>query len=310
MTHSHPILDNTSIKNQRLMRLSTYITVAGVSSIILAKTFGWFITESVTMLASLVDSLLDICVSIMNLLAVHYALQPPDHEHRFGHGKVEDIAVFSQAVFFALSGVFVIYAAIQRFFSPNEQVISAGKFGVEILLISIVITIGIIAFQRYVMRRAKSNVIEADSLHYFVDFLTNGCAILGIIITSYWELPIFDNITAILISIYIIYNAMKLFRKAFNNLMDHELDEDQRQIIIKVIKSNNNILGFHDLKTRYAGAKPFIQFHLELDGNMSLKCAHNISIEIEQALLVKFPNAEIIIHQDPEGIVEVVTYTD
>ncbi len=310
MIHHHPVLDSKSLENQRLMRLSTYITVAGVSLIIVAKIFGWFVTESVTILASLVDSLLDICVSIMNLLAVHYALQPPDHEHRFGHGKVEDIAVFSQAVFFALSGVFVIYTATQRFFTPNEQVVSAGQFGIEILLFSIIITIIIIAFQRYVMRRAKSNVIEADSLHYFVDFLTNGCAILGIMITAYWKLPIFDNITAILISLYIVYNATKLFRKAFNNLMDHELGEDERQIIINVIRSHKNILGFHDLKTRYAGVKPFIQFHLELDENILLKQAHNISIEIEQALLARFPNAEIIIHQDPEGVVEVVTYTD
>ncbi len=310
MIHHHPTLDSKSLENQRLMRLSTYITVVGVSLIIVAKIFGWFVTESVTMLASLVDSLLDICVSIMNLLAVHYALQPPDHEHRFGHGKVEDIAVFSQAVFFALSGVFVIYEAIQRFFTPNEQVVSSGPFGIEILLFSIAITIVIIAFQRYVMRRAKSNVIEADSLHYFVDFLTNGCAIFGIMITAYWNLPIFDNITAILISLYIVYNATKLFRKAFNNLMDHELGEDERQIIINVIKSHKNILGFHDLKTRYAGVKPFIQFHLELNENMLLKQAHNISIEVEKSLLAKFPNAEIIIHQDPEGVVEIVTYTD
>ena len=120
----------------------------------------------------------------------------------------------------------------------------------------------------------------------------------------------FDNITAIAISVYIIINALKLFRKAFNNLMDHELDEQERQVIIEVIKAHKEILGFHDLKTRYAGIKPFIKFHLELDENMTLKQAHMISIEVEKEILAKIPNAEIIIHPDPEGIDEDISYKD
>ena len=296
--------------NQKLMRLSTYVTVGGVCFIIIAKIFGWFLTESVTMLASLVDSLLDACVSVMNLLAVHYALQPPDHEHRFGHGKIEDIAVFCQSVFFGLSGVFLIFTAIHRFFALDANVAKGGREGIAILLFSIIITFIIISFQHYVMRRTKSNVIEADSVHYLVDFLTNICAIVGIVVATYWQLPMFDNITAIAISIYIIITSLKLFRKAFNKLMDHELDEQERQLIIEVIKSHKEILGFHDLKTRYAGIKPFIQFHLELNQNMTLKQAHMISIEIEKEILAKIPNAEIIIHQDPEGIDEDISYKD
>lgn len=295
---------------QRLMKLSTYITVGGVFLIILVKIFGWFATESVTMLASLVDSLLDICVSIMNLLALHYALQPADHEHRFGHGKAEDIAVFSQAVFFALSGVFLIFIAAERFFYPNEYILHSGKLGIEILIFSTFITLLIVLFQHYVMRRAKSNVIEADALHYFTDFMTNIAAIIGIFIAMHYQIPAFDSIAAISISIYIIFNAIKLFKKALNNLMDHELGEKERQIIIEIIKSHSEVNGFHDLKTRYSGVKSFIQFHLELDENMSLRQAHIIAIEIEQAILEKIPNAEIIIHQDPEGVDENVSYID
>jgi ferrous-iron efflux pump FieF len=312
MTHSHHSLSpkHQDSHSQKLMKLSTYVTVGGVTLVIIAKLWGWFITDSVTMLASLVDSLLDICVSIMNLLTVHYALQPPDHEHRFGHGKAEDIAVFSQATFFGLSGVFLIFTSIQRIFTPSEQIISASYEGIAILLFSIAITLIIVLFQYYVMRRAKSSVIEADSIHYLTDFLTNICAIVGIIVTTHWHLPIFDSLTAIAIAIYIIVNAIKMFKRAFNNLMDHELDEKDRQLIIETIKSHQKILGFHDLKTRYAGVKPFIQFHLELDENMTLKEAHIIGQEIEQAILAKIPNAEIIIHQDPEGIDEDIAYKD
>lgn len=311
-THSHHSITKglPSEQNQKLMKLSTYITVSGVSLIIIVKIFGWFATDSVTILASLIDSLLDICVSIMNLSALHYALRPADHEHRFGHGKAEDIAVFSQAVFFILSGIFLIFTATKRFFNPSELVLGSGPLSIEILIFSMVITLLIVMFQYYVMKRAKSHVIEADSLHYLTDFLSNFSAIIGIGIATYYKIPAFDNITAIAIAIYIIFNASKLFKRAFNNLMDHEMADDEKQMIIDIIKSHVKVNGFHDLKTRYAGIKPFIQVHLELKANMTIKEAHIIAHEIEHAILLKIPNAEIIIHQDPEGVDEEVSYLD
>lgn len=296
--------------SNKLVKLSTYVTVAGVSLVIVAKLCGWFMTNSITMLASLIDSLLDICVSIMNLITVHYSLQPPDHEHRFGHGKAEDIAVFAQASFFGFSGVFLIFTSVKRLFTPEEQIINASSEGIAILVFSMVITLGIVLFQHYVMKRAKSNVIEADSMHYITDFLTNICAIIGILVATYWHFAIFDSIIAIAIAIYIIVNAIRMFKRAFNNLMDHELDEQDRQMIIESIKAHGQVLGFHDLKTRYSGVKPFIQFHLELDENITLKRAHIIAIEVEKDILSKIPNAEIIIHQDPEGIDEYISYKD
>ena len=181
----------------------------------------------------------------------------------------------------------------------DHHAIQSSTEGIYILIYSIVITLIIVLFQHYVMRRAKSNVIKADSLHYITDFLTNICAIIGIIIATNWNFPLFDNLTASAIAIYIIFIAFGMFKKAFNNLMDHEMDENDRQKIISILNYNKNILGFHDLKTRYAGVKPFIQFHLEMDGNLSLLEAHNISDQIATELMKHFPKAEIIIHQDP-----------
>ena len=309
-THPNPHSNNRELSNQKLLRLSTYITVIGVSTIIIAKLYGWFITDSVTMLASLVDSLLDICVSIMNLITIHYSLQPPDHEHRFGHQKAEDLAVFSQAFFFGLSGIYLIFSSLTRAFIHDHSPIQSSTEGICILIYSIVITLIIVLFQHYVMRRAKSNVIKADSLHYITDFLTNICAIIGIIIATNWNFPLFDSLTASVIALYIIFTAFSMFKKAFNNLMDHEMEESDRQIIIAIISSHKNILGFHDLKTRYAGVKPFIQFHIELAENITLKTAHTIAIEVEKKILEKFPNAEIICHQDPEGDKDHFHYKD
>ena len=306
-TANKEIRDNA---NNKLMRLSTYFTVFGVFLIIIAKLYGWFATESVTMLASLTDSLLDICVSIMNLITVHYSLKPADHEHRFGHGKAEDLAVFIQSSFFGVSGLYLIFASLERLLEPAKQLVGHSSIGIATMVFSIFITLVILSFQHYVMKRVNSNVIKADSLHYLTDLLTNIVAIIGIFLVTYWNIPMFDSIAALAIALYIIVVALKMFKKAFNNLMDHELDEKDRELIIKIIKSHKQVLGFHDFKTRYAGNKPFIQFHLEMDENMPFKQTHKIAIEIEQMILEKIPNAEIIIHQDPEGVEEKVFYKD
>lgn len=299
-----------NLKNQKLLKSSTYITIVGVSLIVIAKLYGWLMSDSVTLLASLVDSLLDTCVSIMNLVALHYALIPADQEHRFGHGKAEDIAVFLQSIFFVSSGVFLIYEANSRLFSTNVKVMDETIVGISVLLFSIVITAVIVLFQHYVMRRVKSNVIAADSLHYVTDFMMNITAILGIAITSYFAIPAYDSITAILISIYIIYNAIKMFRKAFKNLMDHEFDEGEKNMIIEAVKSHKKVKGFHDLKTRYSGTKPLIQLHIELDKDISLMSAHHIVSEVEKLIHQNMPDAEIIIHTDPEGVDEKIYYKD
>jgi len=306
---------NNSISNKisnsdKILKTSTYITVSGVSLIILVKIMGWFMTSSVIILASLVDSLLDVCVSTMNLLAVHYSLRPADNKHRFGHGKIEDLAVFSQAVFFGLSGIGLIMAAIQRFYNPHDSVVETSSISMWIMSFSIVVTVVIISFQYYALSKSKSNVIKADSMHYFSDFLTNIMALIGIFVTSHWKIPSIDSVTAIGIAVYIIYNAYKLLITSFNNLLDQELDEEQRQIIIEILNSHKEVISFHDLKTRRVGAKPFIQFHIVLDSEMKLKKSHNIVTDLEEQVMKKIPDAEIIIHQDPEGVEEEVSYVD
>lgn len=298
------------MEKENLTRLSTYLTVFCASLIVIAKLYGWWITSSVTMLASLLDSVLDICFSIMNLIAVHFALQPPDHEHRFGHGKAEDIAVFVQSSFFGFSGLFIIFNAIIQLFQPEINIEKSSSAGINILLLSIFITGIMVIFQKYIIRRTGSHVLEADSLHYMTDFITNLAAIIGIYFASKYNLTFIDSLTAIAIAFYIIYNAIKMFRRSFNNLMDRELDEDKRQAIIEIIKANDKIIGFHDFKTRCSGSMIFIQFHLEFKRQISLVEAHRIETEIAEKILHKFPSAELIIHLDPEGEDENIMYVD
>lgn len=288
-------LDHTH--HSHLPKLAIYYSVTCSLIIIVAKTIGWLLSDSVSVFASLADSFLDIAASLINLFALNYAIQPPDNEHRFGHGKAEDLAVFTQASFFAISGLFVAVAAIKRFIKP--VIIEQSNIAIFIMVFSILVTTGLVLFQRHVIKSTKSTVVEADHLHYFTDLLSNVATLATLIIASYFHFPIIDTIFAFAISLYIIWGSIKLFKKAIDNLLDHEFPDEEKAIIDKIIKSHPQIINFHDLKTRYSGKKPFIQFALEMNGEISLRKAHDLAHEVEHELLKEFPDAEIIIHQAP-----------
>ena len=290
----------------RLIRFVSILSVIVASVVLGLKIFAFVLTESVAILASLIDSALDVSVSIMNFLAIKYSLEPPDDRHRFGHEKIQDLAIFAQAIFFFGSGIFTIISALQHVVLGVE--IQDQFLGSAIMLMSIVITLLLIIVQSYVIRITDSNIIKADKLHYTTDFFTNSAVVIGVYFST--EYPIIDILLGTLIALYIIYGAYKLFTDAIKRLIDEEFDDDERQQIIDIIKKFKDVKGLHDLKTRKAGNKPFIQFHLELDSKMSLVESHNISDKISDMIEKEFTGGEIIIHQDPEGIDEEVQYKE
>lgn len=284
-----------------LMRRATYASVTVAALIILAKLMAWIVTDSLSMLSTLVDSMLDILVSLINMAAVHYALKPADDDHRFGHGKAEDIASFAQAAFIAGSALFITIEAITRLVSPH--VVEHPRLGIIVMLYSIVLTVALLIFQRYVVLRTKSIVISADSLHYKTDLLVNIAVIMALL--GSMHMHYIDTLIALIIAAYIFKSAWEIGREAFNKLMDKELDEPTRDRIKAIILEHKHAKGLHDLRTRYSGMQLFIQFHLELDGEMTLHEVHHVSDEIEARILADFPNAEVTIHEDPEGVEEV-----
>lgn len=297
MSHNHSNLNSIS-NNNKLLVFSTYYSILSVLIIVTLKLIGWLKTDSISILASLVDSLLDLITSVINMVALKYALQPPDNEHRFGHNKAEDLSGFVQAAFFGVSGIFILGNCIRRFLIP--QVISHDSLGLSIMIISTIITLFLVIFQMYVLKKNTSNIIEADHLHYKSDLLLNISVVASIVAGGYFNNNLIDPALGLLISLYIIASSWKLLKKSFKNLMDEEFDDHEKQKIIQAINLHNEILSIHDLKTRYAGSKPFIQFHLVMNGEITLSKAHDISEKIEISLLKIFPEAEIIIHQDPE----------
>ena len=283
----------------RLMRLATMASVAVALVLIVAKTAAWWMTDSVALLSTLVDSLLDAAASLLTLFAVHHAVQPADAEHRFGHGKAEALASLGQAAFVTGSGVLVFAEAVRRFVDPKP--VGYEYVGIGVMVFSIVLTLALVLLQQRVIRRTGSLAVSGDALHYVGDILTNGSVIVALVINLLWGWRLADAIFAIAIVGYLLWNAWQIGRKALDQLMDRELSDADRERIIAIAKAHPETRAVHDLRTRRAGLLTFIQLHLELDPAMPLVRAHEISDAIEAEIHAAYPNAEVIIHQDPAG---------
>lgn len=288
---------NNFSPDKALLEKVQYTSIFVAIIICAIKSYTLISTDSAALAASLVDSLMDVTSSIINLVAIKIALMPPDHNHRFGHNKIEDLAVFGQSIFIFLSGIYAFYSSAMHFFHRN--IIENTTYGIAAMVVCSVITVGLVIFQSIVIKKTQSSIIKADKLHYLSDLLTNLVVIVSLLFGNI--LLGLDAVLGVLISSYVIYGAYGLFIGAMKNLIDEEFSDEDRQKIINIISKYDNVLGVHDIKTRYAGNKPFIQFHIELAENMKLVDAHKISDQITDDINKVFEGAEIIIHQDPFG---------
>ena len=292
---------SVSADHARLMRLATRAALAVALSLALAKAVAWWLSGSVSLLAGLTDSLLDGAASLINLLAVHYALQPADEDHRYGHGKAEALAGLGQSVFISVSALLVGAQAIDRLLHP--QPITAQLLGIAVMLISLAATAGLLLFQRHVVKQTGSTAIRADSLHYRSDLLLNGSILLALALSAQ-GLERVDAIFGMGIGLYILWSAIGIAREALAILMDTELPPEQSSRMHELACRGPGVLGAHDLRTRVSGTRWFVQLHLELPGTLSLSEAHRLCEAVEQAIREEFPRAEVLVHADPEEVVK------
>lgn len=303
--HHHSVFLHGKPVPERHRTLKSWATYASVSvgfMLVVLKIYGWYLTDSVGLLSSLADSFLDLVSSIINLFAVRHAMQPADSAHRFGHGKMESLAALIQSIIIILSSVLIISEAVDHIRHP--QPITQPLIGLYIMVISIVCGSLLVLFQLHVIRVTKSIAIKADSVHYQSDLYINGAIIIALGFAYWLGWNWMDPLFGLLISLYIIYTAIHILKDALNVLMDEELPEAERQKIIDIMMSHPKAVGFHQLRTRSSGTGEFIQVHLELVKTLSFEQSHVIAHEVEAMILVEYPQAEVIIHQDPEGAME------
>jgi cation diffusion facilitator family transporter len=285
-------------------RLTARITVLSVSCaavLIVLKVAAWHASGSIATLASLADSALDLLASLATFAAVRYAVAPPDQEHRYGHGKAEAFGSLIQAGLVFASAALVGQEAIQHILHPEPLANEGWAFAV--MVVSTVLTGLLILAQTRVLKKAASVAVSGDRAHYLADLGSNMVALLGIglsVLVGPWV----DAAAGLVVTAWLVWGAISVFRHASVELMDHELPQRARDRILALAQADPRILDIHGLRTRASGPYVHIQMHAAVPGHISLEEAHQILVACENRLLEGFPAADILIHADPEGRAE------
>lgn len=284
---------------QRLMRLATVASMSTALILIVAKFAAWRLTDSVSMLSSLVDTSLDLVSSMVTFLAVRQSLVPADDNHRFGHGKAEGLAGLIQAGFIAASGCALLVAIVERLGDP-KQVREEG-IGLAVSALAIGLTLCLVTFQKYVVRRSGSLAINADMAHYSTDLVATLVTGAGVFLSGLLDQPLIDGGVAALVALYLMHGGWNVGKESLNVLMDHELPPEDGRKIAEIVRAHPGVRDVHDLKTRSSGLTRFIQLHIEVDRDLSVVLGHAIGLEVQAEIARAFPGAEIIIHVDPSA---------
>lgn len=279
--------------------VASLFAMGTVSALIVLKTFAYAISDSTAMLATLADSIVDVAISVMMLMAVRYSLKPADEQHRHGHGKIEGVAALFQGSFMAAAGLFIAFEAGNRFLNP--QAVTHHALGITVAVIAIAMTYILVRVQKFCLKKAPSLAIEADYAHYKTDIFLNVAVILvliaGLIGAPHW----FDPLMALGAAGYFFFTAYRISMKSLDMLMDKEVSKKLRQKIEKIVAAHVETHGIHDLRTRKSGMTLHISFDVEMDPDMTLCQSHAVVRDLEIEIMAIYPHAEVLIHVDPKG---------
>jgi ferrous-iron efflux pump FieF len=285
-----------------LNRSAAFASVSVALLLVGLKAWAAWSTGSTAMLGSLADTALDLIASLATLAGVWIAAQPDDAEHRFGHGKAEALAAMFQIVLISISALSLAGRAVQQFIAGERT--EAASEGIAVSLIAMAATFGLLAWQRYVIRKTRSIAIATDHVHYQSDLLLNLAVIAALALDQYAGIAGSDPLFGLAIALWLGWGAWKASQAAVDQLMDREWDNEKRERFLEVVARHPELKGLHDLRTRTSGNRDFVQFHVAVDPEMTVTQAHRVMDEIEDKLQAEFPGVEILIHPDPEGLID------
>lgn len=285
-----------------LNRQAAFASIATAVLLVSLKTWAAWRTGSTAMLGSLADLALDLIASLATLVGVWIASMPADEDHRFGHGKAEALAAIFQVMLIAISATGIGYRAIDRLVNGSETAAAAEGIGVS--LVAIAATLALLTWQRFVIRRTGSLAIKTDNVHYQSDLLLNLAVIAALVIDQYLGFTKADPLFGLAIAAWLAWGAWHAATEAIDHLMDKEWPDERREAFLQVLAKHPDIRGVHDLRTRTSGMDDFVQFHMAVDPALSIVEAHDLMDEVEARLARDFPGVEVLIHPDPEGLID------
>lgn len=285
-----------------LNRSAAFASIAVALLLVGLKAWAAWSTGSTAMLGSLADTTLDLVASLATLAGVWIAAMPDDDKHRFGHGKAEALAAMFQVVLISISALGLAFRAAEQLFAGSR--VTGASEGIGVSVIAMIATLALIAWQRHVIRRTNSLAIATDNVHYQSDLFLNLAVIGALALDHYAGIAGADPLFGLAIAAWLGWGAWGASQTAIEQLMDKEWPEDKKTRFIEVLGRHPELRGVHDLRTRTSGNRDFVQFHVWVDGGMTVREAHRVMDEIEDKLMAEFPDIEILIHPDPEGLVD------
>lgn len=289
MSDPHPV---------RLNLTAGAASVAVAALLVALKLWALGETGALSVAASLANSAMDLMISLAAMAALIYAAKPADEDHAFGHTSAEDLAALGQAIFILIAAGVITSAAAQRLLDPDTPQLQAQGRGMMAMALSVVLTLGLVWWQGRVARTTGSRVVAADRLHYLGDLLPNIGAIVSLWASASFGMGQINSVVAIGAAVMLALGALRIGKGAFDALMDRRADPDIIAGIGKIAADWPGVHGYHDLKTRTAGSRIFVNIHIELDGGQSLRQAHDIGAGLRRAILNAYPQADVIIHKD------------
>jgi ferrous-iron efflux pump FieF len=286
-----------AMDDRRLNLSAGLASVAAALLLVALKLWALTATGALSVAASLTDSALDLIASLAGLAGIVYAARPPDEDHSFGHSSAEDLVSLGQALLVTASAGAIGWAAVGRLAAPRP--LSGGETGVAVMAASVALTAGLVLWQGRVARRTGSKIVAADRLHYLSDLLPAIGAMLALVAWGRFGVAWLDPAVAFATCLALVTGAGRIGLAAWNALMDRAAAPALVAEVEQIVAGYPGVRGYHDLRTRTAGELVFIQVHLELDGDQTLREAHAISAGVRRALLEAIRNADVIIHQDP-----------
>ena len=283
-------------------KLSTRAALASVAlalTLLVAKSWAAWATDSTAMLGSLADTALDLLASLATLAGVRIAAQPADHDHRFGHGKAEALVALGQVVLIAVSALGIAWRAIDRLIHGGAT--TDMGVGIGVSLFAIAATFALLAYQKRVIASTGSVAIRTDNVHYKSDLMLNAAVIAALFLDQQLGIRGADAAFGIAIALWLLFGAWRASSEAVNQLMDREWPEEERALFLAAAAEYPELAGLHDLRTRTSGTHQFAQFHVWVPADWTVREAHDRMDRIEEQLQLRFPGTEILIHLDPEG---------
>lgn len=294
-------MNDSAQQRGALNRSAAYASITMALFLVGTKLWAVIETQSTAMLGSLADTGLDLVASLATLAGVWVAAQPADDEHRFGHGKAEALAAMFQVVLISFSAAGLAWRAVVRLIA-GEQIASADE-GILVSAIAFIATLALLWWQRRVIARTGSVAIATDHLHYTSDLALNVAVIAALVLDRYLHIAGADPLFGLGIAAWLAWGAWRAAGEAIDHLMDREWPEERRAAFLEVLARHPELRGVHDLRTRTSGADDFVQFHASVDGSMTVAEAHRLMDELEERIEAEFPGVEVLIHPDPDGLV-------